>query len=105
MKELPHGFTLEGKGQIEFQAAKHPLTYKAEYKTLTRANDGETGTLFTLNSDFEKGSFVLEQKLSDKELFYVSKFCRDNVCAVSEMKNKLQLSGMKIFKKFFFFCM
>ncbi|KAK6621829.1 hypothetical protein RUM44_001636 [Polyplax serrata] len=92
VKEQSYGFTVEGKGQIEFQAEKSPITYKAEYRVLNKNNDGETGTSLTLNADFDKGNFLVEHKISDKEIFCISKFCKDGHCSHSEVKNKWHLT-------------
>lgn len=94
VKESPTGFTIEGKGQVEVQSEKHPLTYKAEYKALNSASDSEMGTSFVLNADFGKGALQLEQKLSDKELLYLCKFCKDGQCAHSELKNVIHVTGI-----------
>lgn len=96
VKESATGFTVEGKGQMELQNEKHPLTYKAEYKTLSKEADGEMGTSFKLNADFQKGVLLTEHKITDKELFYNGKFCKESQCVHTEIRNKLELGTINL---------
>ncbi|KAL0277818.1 UNVERIFIED_CONTAM: hypothetical protein PYX00_004970 [Menopon gallinae] len=92
LKENESGFVVEGKGTIEMDNEKLPVTYKATLKRLVSTVDKETGTSFILNANFNKGSFIFEHKFTDKEFHYNSKFCKETKCAHFEAASKIELS-------------
>lgn len=93
MKENESGFVVEGKGTLEMDNEKLPLTYKAIFKRLISTADRETGTSFVLNANFNKGSWILEHKFTDKEFHYNNKFCKESKCSHFEVASKIELSG------------
>lgn len=90
IKESDVGFTIDGKGNLEIQSEKHPLTYKAVFKRLSKTADKEVGTSFTLNADYGKGKLNVIHKITDKEFNYKANVCY-NGCALFEVKSKLDV--------------
>lgn len=90
-KETAVGFTVEGKGNVETESGKNPVTYKALYKKYTTSVDKETGNGLSLNVDYKKGTYALDTKLTDKEFKYFSKLCEAANCFKMDAYSKYYL--------------